>query len=53
MDITLLDCIPSTTQVATVDQLLHDRLDLITLLKQNLVLAQAKMKVQADQHRSD
>lgn len=35
------------------DQLLHARQDLIALLKQNLVLAQARMKVQADQHKSD
>jgi len=49
----LLDYIPGTTQVAIVDQLLHARQDLITLLKQNLVLAQAKMKVQVDQHRFD
>ena len=49
----LLDYIPGTTQVAVVDQLLHARQDLVTLLKQNLVLAQARMKAQADQHRSD
>ena len=49
----LLDYIPGTTQVATMDQLLHARQDLIALLKQNLVFAQAKMKVQADQQRSN
>ena len=39
MDITLLDYISGTTQATTVNQLLHDRLDLIALLKQKLVLA--------------
>ena len=39
--------------MAAVDQLLHARQDLIALLKQNLVLAQARMKVQANQHKSD
>ena len=46
----LLDYIPGATQVVVVDQLLKTRQDLISVLKQNLVSAQAKMKSQANQH---
>lgn len=35
------------------DNLLHTRQDVLALLKQNLVVAQARMKLQADQHRSN
>ncbi|XP_075660729.1 uncharacterized protein LOC142630594 [Castanea sativa] len=47
----LLDYCPGATQVVVVDQLLQNRQDLISLLKQNLVSAQARMKFQADLHR--
>ena len=47
----LVDYVPSTTQVATVDSILHSRQQLLTLLKQNLVVAQARMKQQSDLHR--
>ena len=43
----VLDYVPGTTQVAA------DRTILLTLLKQNLIAAQARMKAQASQHRSD
>ncbi|XP_075655035.1 uncharacterized protein LOC142625231 [Castanea sativa] len=49
----VLDYVPGTTQVAVVDALLHDRTVLLNLLKQNLIVAQARMKAQADQHRPD
>ena len=39
--------------MAAVDQLLQNRQDLISLLKQNLLSAQARKKSQADLHRSD
>ena len=45
----LLDYVPYTTQVATVDQLLQQRQCLLPLLKQNLETAQARMKAQANQ----
>ena len=48
----LLDYIHGATQVAVVDQLLQNRQDLISLLKQNLLSTQARMKSQADLHRS-
>ena len=40
----LLDYIPSTTQVAAIDSLLQSRQHILSLLKQNLVDAQARMK---------
>lgn len=49
----LLDYILGATQVAVVDQLLQNRQDLISMLKQNLVSAQARMKSQADLHSAD
>ena len=49
----VLDYVPSLTKVVVVDVVLHDRTILLDLLKQNLVVAQAKMKTQADEHRFD
>ena len=49
----LLDYIPGATQVAVVDQLLQNRQDLTSLLKQNLLSAQARMKSQANLHITD
>ncbi|XP_065621855.1 uncharacterized protein LOC136064253 [Quercus suber] len=49
----LLDYIPGTTQVATVDSLLQSRQHILTLLKQNLVEVQARMKQQCDLHKSE
>ena len=49
----ILDYVPGLTKVAAVETILHDRSILLELLKQNLVVAQARMKAQADQHRSD
>lgn len=49
----LLDYVPDTTKVDAVDNFLHSRHDLLPLLKQNLISAQARMKLQVDQHRSD
>ncbi|XP_075659120.1 uncharacterized protein LOC142628999 [Castanea sativa] len=49
----LLDYIPSTTQVEVVDSLLQSRQLILSLLRQNLVTAQAKMKQQCDLHRSE
>ena len=49
----LLDYIPSTTQVAAVDTLLHSRQQILSLLKQNLVAAQARMKQHSDLHRTE
>ena len=43
LPLVLLDYIPGTTQVATVDSLLQFRQDILALLKQNLVTAQAQM----------
>ena len=40
----LLDYVPGTTQVAAMDTLLHSRQQMLSLLKQNLVVAQASMK---------
>lgn len=49
----LLDYVLGTTQVDVVDNFLHSRHDVLPLLKQNLISSQARMKPQADQHRSD
>ena len=49
----LMDYIPGTTQVADVDSLLQSRQQILTLLRQNLVDAQACMKQQSDLHRSE
>ena len=47
----LLDYIPDTTKVDSVDVQLRTRQQLLALLKQNLVAAQERMKVNADKHR--
>ena len=49
----ILDYIPGTTKVDALDKLLHSRSQMLALLKQNLCAAQSRMKLQADQHRSD
>lgn len=49
----ILDYVPGLTKVAAVETVLHDKSILLELLKQNLVVAQARMKAQANQHRSD
>ena len=48
----VLDYVAGLARVAAVDTVLHDRSVLLNLLKQNLVAAQARMKAQADLHRS-
>lgn len=47
----LLDYVPGLTKVGAVDSFLRNRNELLPLLKQNLVLAQARMKLLADQHK--
>ena len=47
----LLDYIPGTTMVEAVDDHLQSRQQVMSLLKQNFLLAQERMKVQADKHR--
>ena len=47
----VLDYIPGTTTVDAVDKVLQTRQDMLALLKQNLISTQARMKLQADQHR--
>ena len=56
----LLDYVPGTApppfdrqQTAAVDTLLHSRQQMLSLLKQNLVDAQARMKQQSDLHRTE
>ena len=46
-----LDYIPGTTKVDSVDMHLRTKQQLLTLLKQNLVAAQERMKINADRHR--
>ena len=46
------DYIPGTTQMAAVDSVLRFRQKVLTLLKHNLVVAQARMKQQCDKHRT-
>ena len=48
----LLDYIPGTTKVDSVEVHLKTRQQLISLLKQNLVVAQERMKVAVDKHRT-
>ena len=48
----VLDYVSGLTKVVAVDAVLHDSTVLLDLLKQNLVTAQARMKTQANQHRS-
>ena len=47
----LLDYIPGTTQVAAVDVTWQSRQLILSLLKQNLVTAQVRMRQQYDLHR--
>ncbi|XP_075633466.1 uncharacterized protein LOC142605926 [Castanea sativa] len=47
----VLDYVPNTAQA--VNTMLKDRTVLLTLLKQNLIAAQARLKAQADQYKSD
>ena len=49
----MLDYVPSTTKIEVVDQLLKTRSKILSLLKHNLLAAQSRMKLQADQHRTD
>ena len=49
----LLDYVPSITQLEAMESFLRSRHELIPLLKQNLISAQARMKLLADQHKSD
>ena len=49
----ILDYIPGTTKVNALDKLLHSKSQMLALLKQNLRVAQSRMKLQVDQHRSD
>ena len=49
----LLDYIPGTTKVDSVDVQLRTRQQLLGLLKQNFVAAQERMKVNADKHRTE
>ena len=48
----ILDYIPGTTKVAAVDEYLHQQQGILRLLKENLLLAQTRMKSQADKHRN-
>ena len=48
----LPDYVPGTTQVTIVDSILHSRQQILTLLKQNLVDAQTRMKRQSDLHKT-
>lgn len=49
---TLLSYIPGTTANLAVDTQLRDRNKIINLLKEHLLLAQNRMKLQADKHRT-
>ena len=49
----LLDYILGTTKVNNVDVQLRTRQQLLALLKQNLVVAQERMKLNADKHRTE
>jgi hypothetical protein len=49
----LLDFVPSTTRVAAVEELLQHMQQVIGLLQDYLVTAQARMKMQADKHRQE
>lgn len=49
----LLDYILRTTKVDSVDVHLRTRQQLLSLLKQNLLVAQERMKLSADRHRSE
>ena len=49
----LLDYIPGTTKVVDVDTILQPRHSILSLLKQNLVVAQTRTKQQSDLHRTE
>ena len=49
----LIPYVPGTTNVQTVDDYLRDRDELLRQLRANLVLAQNRMKTQADQKRRE
>jgi len=49
----LLTYVPSTSKVQAVDEHLRDRDYILCELRRNLLLAQNRMKCQADQHRRD
>jgi len=45
--------LPNTSKVQEMDHTLHTRESILHILKDKLVMAQNKMKQQADQHRSE
>ena len=49
----LFDYVLGTTSVTAVDSILNSRQHILTLLKQNLVDAQARMKQQSDLHKTE
>ena len=49
----LMDYVPRTTKVEAVDMHLRSRQQILSLLKHNLVLAQERMMLQIDRHRSE
>jgi hypothetical protein len=49
----LLDFVSDTTRVATMEDLLEHRQQVMGLLQDNLVAAQARMKLRADKHRQE
>jgi hypothetical protein len=49
----LIEFMPGLTRVATVEDLLKHRQQVVGLLEHNLVAAQARMKQQANKHRSE
>ena len=49
----LLDYIPGTTKVDSMDVQLRTREQLLALLKQNLVATQERMKLNADKHKTE
>ena len=49
----MLSYIPGTTRVQAVDDMLRTREDILLDLRRNLLIAQARMKAQADQHRRE
>lgn len=49
----LMDYVLGTTRVEAVDMHLRSRQQILSLLKHNLVLAQERMKLQTNKHRSE
>lgn len=49
----LLDFVLGTTRVAAMEELLKHRQQVMGLLQDNLVAAQARMKLQADNHKQE